>query len=462
MRKICLSVFAIVFLLITAGCDMGSRISSVSYHLEFIVPGKDIYSFNVVGGEVPNQSFIPDNPVVDGFVFEGWRENTQENNDSNVFLEKDEYDFSRAIYHGISLFATLIPESWAEEGSVYRRLEAGDTTIEISTAKELKQLSEISNMKIEGNELFSQNFIPEINSAFEGVTIVIKNDIDMTGTDFMPLSGNENYFDVPRFSGTIEGDGGSPVEIKGLDCCLIATSGNNTVIRNLKLSGSISGDLDIGGFVYTVGENGSLTIDNCISAIDITAGFNAGGFVGSIAWNSKVNLTDLTNEGDIVSSNGTAGGIIGDADSSESLTFDNLKNTGNVTSQSGTAGGIIGVAEYPDITISDVSNSGDITGVITAGGIIGRSTHDLTLTNASVSGDITAAEHAGGLIGEYNNPSGNLIFNNCTVTSSAITASTAGAYGGDIFCASCDYTTSTNNSVIQNFGNLISQDNPVF
>lgn len=217
--------------------------------------------------------------------------------------------------------------------------------------------------------------------------------------------------------------------------------------------------MDIGGFVYTVGENGSLIIDNCISAIDITAGFNAGGFVGSIAWNSKVNLTDLTNEGDIVSSKGTAGGIIGY--SSESLTFDNLKNTGNVTSQSGTAGGIIGVAEYPDITISDVSNSGDITGVRTAGGIIGSASYDLTLTDASVSGDITAAEHAGGFIGEYNNPSGTLVFNNCTVSSSVITASSAGAYGGYIFCASCDYTTSTNNSGIQNFGNPISQDNPV-
>lgn len=431
MRKICLSVFAIVFLLVTAGCDMGGGTSSISHYLDFIVPGKDIYSFNVVEGEVPNQSFIPDNPVVDGFVFNGWRENTQENNDSNVFLEKDEYNFSRAIYNGTSLFATLIPESWDAEGSVYRRLEAGNTTIEISTAEELKQLSEISNMKIEGNELFSQNCIPEINSAFEGVTIIIKNDIDMTGTDFMPLSGNENYFDVPRFSGTIVGDGGCPVEIKGLDCCLIATSGNNTVIRNLKLSGSISGDFDIGGFVDTVGENGSLTIDNCISAIDITAGFNAGGFVGSIAWNSKVNLNDLTNEGDIVSSKGTAGGIIGYGDSSESLTFDNLKNTGNVTSQSGTAGGIIGSAY-----------------------------HDLTLTDASVSGDITATEHAGGLIGEYNNPSGKLIFNNCTVTSSAITASTAGAYGGDIFCASCDYTTSTNNSGIQEKFGYLSQDTP--
>ena len=145
MRKICLFVFAIVFLLVTAGCDMGGGTSSISHYLDFIVPGKDIYSFNVVEGEVPDRSFIPDDPVVDGFVFKGWRENTQENNDSNVFLEKDEYNFSRAIYNGTSLFATLIPESWDAEGSVYRRLEAGNTTIEISTAEELKQLSEISN-----------------------------------------------------------------------------------------------------------------------------------------------------------------------------------------------------------------------------------------------------------------------------------------------------------------------------
>ena len=431
MRKICLSVFAIVFLLVTAGCDMGGGTSSISHYLEFIVPGKDIYSFNVVEGEVPNQSFIPDDPVVDGFVFEGWRENTQENNDSNVFLEKDEYDFSRAIYHGTSLFATLIPESWAEEGSVYRRLEAGDTTIEISTAEELKQLSEISNMKIEGNELFSQNCIPEINSAFEGVTIVIKNDIDMTGTDFMPLSGNENYFDVLRFSGTIEGDGGNPVKISGLEDSLIAVSGSNTVIRNLSLSGNAYN----GGFVKAAGE-GHLTIEDCISEMNVTYRegeevFGTGGFVGSMEWNSVVTLRKLENKGNV-----------------------------STADQYGVAGGIIGVAEYPDITISDVSNSGDITGVITAGGIIGRSTHDLTLTNASVSGDITAAGHAGGLIGEYNDPSGTLVFNNCTVSSSVITASSAGAYGGDIFGASCESTTSTNNSGIQEEFGYLSQDTP--
>lgn len=415
MKKMHLMLIALI-LLVFFSCDFGFQDSVVSRPFTFNVPGKKPYYFYTPEGEVPDSSNFPEDPVVDGFVFEGWRKNIENNNANNVFLSTEEYDLDTPMGSAsVDLFAVLIPESWAKEGSVYRQLESGTREISIATAEDLNQLSEITNMHIDGSDTFSLNSVPQINSGFEGVTITIENDIDLSGVSFKPLSENDNFY-LPRFSGTIQGKTDGVVTISNLSDSLIAVATGNVAVKNIKLSGNAK----TAGFIKSVREGWSVVLENCISDVNVRAendgegytdGF--GGFIGEV-YASSITLKDLQ--------------------TTRSLDLDHELNS--------IVGGIAGILRADEFSILDLEIAESVSAGMYAGGFFGSidASGDLTIANASLNTDtgdhvtINGSSAAGGIIG--NVQAIDITLSSCSVGSS-ITITSAGGAGAFIGSGNC-------------------------
>ena len=440
MKKIHLMVIALI-LLSFSSCEFGGQDGIVYRSISFNVPGMKSYYFNVPEGEVPDSSNFPDDPDVEGFVFEGWRRNINNSNENNVFLSTEEYDLNTPIgTDSVDLFAVLIPSSWAEEGSVYRQLEEGKSKISIDSTDDLKQLSEITNMRIEGSDTFSLNSVPKINSGFDGVTVIIEKDIDLSSVSFDPIAENYNYY-LPRFSGTIQGVSGGEndvVTVSGLSDSLIAVATGNVTVRNIKLSG----EAKTAGFIKVVEEGEHVVLENCISDVGISAENEGEGYTNGF------------------------GGFIGEANASY-IELKNLKATGSVDVDDvydSVAGGIAGKLTSDGFDISDLEVTENVLGGRCAGGFFGsiNTSGDLDIRNAVLNTDsgntatISGSYAAGGIIGEVS--AGDIKLSSCSVNSyTTITPEeSAGAYIGRGNCLSIEDSSSTNNTSYEKYGDTFS------
>lgn len=179
------------------------------------------------------------------------------------------------------LLCGLLPPAPAAGGT-----PAPETTLSISTARELVQLSRDCTL-----DTYSQ-----------GLTVVLAADIDLAGSDFAP---------IPVFCGEFDGGGhtvrGFSYTGKGSDYGFIrylqagavvhdltvegrvAPSGtksglgiiagqNRGTIRDCAVSGAVAGDEDVGGIAGVNAETGS--IHSCTSAADLTGNRRTGGAAG--------------------------------------------------------------------------------------------------------------------------------------------------------------------------------------
>ena len=150
---------------------------------------------------------------------------------------------------------------------------------------------------------------------------------------------------------------------------------SSTVIKNLSISGSMIGE-SVGGIIGSVLNlpNGNdtnglfVTVENCISDVNIKGTGSVGGIVGGLGAGSKGPLivTNCINNGEI---NG-------------------VDNTG----------GIVGL-NYGSTQIINTYNSGKVTGNNDTGGIIGHDTWDSKIINSYNLGDVNGASNAGGISG---------------------------------------------------------------
>lgn len=185
------------------------------------------------------------------------------------------------------------------------------------------------------------------------------------------VSANENaVIDAPDntpFSGTFDGNGHTiNVTIVG------ATSNTNTFdslfsvvsgkIKNLTVTGSISGSDKVSGIVGKLKESGN--VDGCINYATVSGRKNVGGIVGLLVGNATI--TNCVNFGAINGSNSISngvdtGGIVGCVwESSASLTtISNCYNAGPVTTSGDNNGGICGY--FYGGKISNCFNTGKIT-----------------------------------------------------------------------------------------------------
>lgn len=200
---------------------------------------------------------------------------------------------------------------------------------------------------------------------FEGKTVYLDADIDMTGGNYMPVGGQ--YLMTPNdtstridasFCGTFDGQGYT-VDIRcdrycsgnfgdGSSVALIGRLGvhdndanrpSSAAVRNVTVRGSVNANRSVGGVVGKVGKTSSgAVIENCANYASVSGTDSKGcGGIAGAAWNGG-SITNCYNAGSIsASGTSTAGGIAG----SNEMTITNCYNVGTVTaSNSDSAMGI--------------------------------------------------------------------------------------------------------------------------
>ncbi len=191
----------------------------------------------------------------------------------------------------------------------------------------------------------------------------LANDINITAKYWMPIGVHVPYV------GIFDGNGHSitGAAISGTYYSDVGLFGkNNGTIENLKVSGSISGNNNVG--VLAGYSNGTIT--NCISsgsAANISGG-NTGGLIGT-------NEGTVTTSGStaVVSGNSNVGGLIGN--NARTATVTNSYAQGNVTGKSN-VGGLVGVnSDASLLYVSVIKNCyaiGAVSKGSSTGGLIGH------------------------------------------------------------------------------------------
>lgn len=200
-------------------------------------------------------------------------------------------------------------------------------------------------------------------------------------------------------------------------------------------TGTVSGSRGVGGLSGV-----SSTITNSWSGAAVQGTSFVGGLVGQSSRvtdsHASGNVTGASNDID-----GFVGGLVGSIDGSINRSY----TTGNV-SGSVRVGGVVGYANtilnYTDIEISQVYSTGNVTGNSYIGGIIGSSQSNSfhSIQDASASGLINGVDLVGGIAGYFSGSITNALF---TGTASASTnkgaiVGMAGSYQGN---SSVNYAT---------------------
>ena len=292
------------------------------------------------------------------------------------------------------------------------------------------------------------NFAASVNAGndYEGKTITLNADIDLTGNTWVPIGNAGNPF-RGTFNGvnhkisnlSINGttnyvglfgflDGGIVENIEIQSVSITNTSDdtgaavgrieNNGKVSKVKvLSGSITGNKRTGGVVGTIKAYG--TIENCTNAASVTSNtYNAGGIVGAAYYTEsgkEMYITSCTNTGAVTSNGNCAGGIVGLSAANVTGCTNRAKITGSVTS----IGGIVGEQKtYGSVTKN--TNTGSVENTDNDnygnGGIIGWLRYHgtgeassyavsaiISVTGNTNSGNVSGGNDAGGIIGTVYN-----------------------------------------------------------
>ncbi len=212
------------------------------------------------------------------------------------------------------------------------------TAFEISTAAQLRKLSD--DISLFGS--------------YSGYYIVLTDDIDLGGIDASGSVDEQNAFTpignmFHDFGGVFDGGG---YQISGLYINSTSTykalfgSCSGAVIKNLGVSGSVTGLNYVGGIV---GLANTTTIINCYNAATVSGSSKVGGVVGSA--HSSCTVANCYNIGTVGSTSNSSDGVGGIA----GYTFSNttITNSFNTTSISG--GGMVG-AVVGDGSMATITN----------------------------------------------------------------------------------------------------------
>lgn len=180
-----------------------------------------------------------------------------------------------------------------------------------------------------------------------------------------------------QYAGTFDGNGKA---IRGLNAALFAYNATGSMVKNLTVYGSNSGESNVGGVC-----NASYgSFENCVSYMNITAtGQRVGGIVGVLYADGSVNsIKKCVNHGAITSS-----------------------YSGFSDSTMASVGGIVGMCYVPVeqcYNTGEVSATSDSYGSAAVGGIVGY-LNKAALTHCYNTGTVKAAHRAGGLVGVAEN-----------------------------------------------------------
>ncbi|WP_170959072.1 filamentous hemagglutinin N-terminal domain-containing protein [Magnetospirillum sp. 15-1] len=214
---------------------------------------------------------------------------------------------------------------------------------------------------------------------------------------------------------------------------LIGTAGNTSIYNSYHTTGSVKGATDSAGnsvtanvtYAYNngglIGSSASSTIpqyiENSYTSGDITGFSNLGGLIGSItATTANYTINNSYASVNVVGSQGTTdtqlsypgiGGLIGSATlGSGTLRVTNSHAAGTVKyadSQGTAAGGLIGAITASSAAVIDTSYANvNVTGASagsSAGGLIGMTSSRTTISNSYATGNVSGFLSVGGLVG---------------------------------------------------------------
>lgn len=275
---------------------------------------------------------------------------------------------------------------------------------------------------------------------FSGKTIKLTKDIDLDGYQWVPIGLGNNDQEEPTdvFRGNFDGQGytiknmhigneSSPSEYTYAGLFgLAAAQAESITIKNVNIGEGCyiySSNDTVGGICAEVyaAEGNTLTISNCSNSgkNSITETFaDIGGICGiAYAEGGTITISNCGNNGSAAATgdNAAVGGICGDASAEAEGTVNiiNCYNSGSIsdidteTSNTVYSGGICGYAynNKGTITISNCSNSAEIRGSYSIGGVCGVAYGEgtITISNCSNSGSVTATgddDAVGGICGD--------------------------------------------------------------
>ena len=268
----------------------------------------------------------------------------------------------------------------------------------------------------------------------------------INGSNAGTIKNAYNYGDVTADTGS--GMGGNSVGgISGYnkDGGTIEKTGNTGVIK---------GGLAVGGIV---GENSSRIVDSNNSG-DVSGRMTS---IGGIAGRNRVNtgyISRANNTGNIAGSAYVAG-IVG---TNNGGTVEDVSNKGKITGSQQVVGGIVGQNKAGG-KISKASNEGNVSsgnsqGASFIGGIVGFNDKS-TVTNVSNSGSITGTgDYVGGICGANGNASINIAYNTGTVQGANQVGGIAGYDGNDNQVAQSSVKNAYNTGVVsgrENIGGIL-------
>lgn len=367
----------------------------------------------------------------DNKTFVGWaKEDSKdvvyhkyEKNSSGVYdCETSNSDISgksliNALDHGVTIHLYAV---WVDSDFGVLSGKTADSTwgsqnnpFVISGVQHLKNLSDIVNgVRLPVNsvtgEYYGENIVTVATSnngiiTFANCHFVISANIGSASApvELVPIGQNDTKY----FAGTI--------------------SGQNNTQKTIYLNIQQSGESNVGLFGYTNGAS----ISYIKTDGSIVGGESTGGLVG---YGSGVTIMNCANNATVSATN-QAGGILG-ATNNATITWSN--NSGTISGSSGNAGGILGMSANADnyIQIAHCYNTGNISGGMNIGGIVGRfATTNTTEKNASIShcyntGNIigsSSSDSVGGIVGFAYGGSANVCAVEYCYNKSSVTANMA-------------------------------------
>ena len=301
-------------------------------------------------------------------------------------------------------------------------------------------------------------------TTYRGASYVLTDDIDMSekygeGEDkdsWEPIG----TYDTP-FTGTFDGGGHSITGLyiyepaPGYQGLFGYMCGTNSAVRNLTVSGTVSGSLlsSVGG---VVGYNNGGTIENCTFEGSVSNS-DRGNAVGGVVGENSGTVKNCTFKDGNVSVSGSplsyVGGVVGE----NSGTVKNCSNTGMVSvsgiGMGGSAGGVVG--QNANGIVESCYNTGTVTGTGTsAGGVVGENSG--TVENCYNTGKVNGGDYVGGVVGgNYDTVTD--CYNTGKVTGSGISVGGVvgkSSYGGTV--ANCYNTGSVSGSSL--IGGVVGQN----
>ena len=275
----------------------------------------------------------------------------------------------------------------SEESSSLGWYDAEKTSFTISSEDDLVLLSKIVNGTAEdagGNK---------VQDSFKGKTIKLNANLDLKGVDIAPIGTSAN-----QFEGTFNGNDKSiKLNISSEEGNQALFAYNNGIIKNLEITGSVSGKEYVAGLVA----NNTGTIKNINSSVTVTA---TNDYAGGIVAKNDGTIERCNNTGN-VSSYRFTGGIVA-INSYNVIKCTNsatITCTGKDTSYNSCKGtaGITGVSkgtQAKPFKISDCYNSGKIIAGYTGGGITGWVQNGQVI-NCYNTGNCEGAWNVGGIAG---------------------------------------------------------------